>query len=102
LTTEEENIVRAAWDVPEDSQRIAVSLRAGAGGSSVDILDKHIFRHRRGWFFDESVNAYMWLLQERDARLCAADHSRNPIHIYSSYFFEKVITTYARDSRNLP
>ena len=85
--------MRAAWNVPEDSQRIAVSLRAGAGGSSVDILDKHIFRHRRGWFFDESVNAYMWLLQERDARLCAADPSRNPTHIYSSYFFEKVISS---------
>jgi hypothetical protein len=82
--------VRIAWAVPETSLRVAVSLPAGAGGSTVPILDKHLYRHRDGWLFDESVNAYMWLLQQRDDRLCAADRQRKPVHFFSSYFFGKV------------
>jgi hypothetical protein len=96
LTADEADEVRAAWAVPEHSLVVAVSLPAGAGGHSVEILDKHLYRHRRGWLFDESVNAYMWLLQKRDDRLCAADHQRKPAHFFSSYFFKKVNPSGAR------
>ena len=45
----------------------------------------------RGWLFDETVNAYMRLLQERDARLCAeTEAERKPSFFFSSFFFDKV------------
>ena len=90
LNPQDRAAVHQAWDVPEHSERVAVSLGAGAAGSSVDILDKHMWRHQRGWLFDESINTTFWLLQERDHRLCAADPSRRPCHFFSSFFFEKV------------
>jgi hypothetical protein len=44
----------------------------------------------RRWYFDETINAYMFLLAERDKRLCDVDSSRMPNHFFSSYLFEKV------------
>jgi sentrin-specific protease 1 len=45
---------------------------------------------RCAWLFDETINAYMWLLQERDRALCAADPARLPTYFFSSFFFEKL------------
>ena len=42
------------------------------------------------WLFDETVNAYMWLLQLRDGALCVADPTRLPTHFFSTFFFEKM------------
>ena len=44
LTQEERRRAVAAWDCDEHSERIAATLPAGAGGSTVNILDKHIWR----------------------------------------------------------
>ena len=69
------------------------------------IREKHLYRHQRGWLFDESVNAYMWLLQERDNRSCAVDPGRMHDHFFSSFFFAKVnflegnVEQCVRDSR---
>ena len=66
LTTEEDAAVDAAWSHGDGDDNVVCSLAAGAGGSSVDILGKHFGRLRKAWLFDESVNAYMFLLQERE------------------------------------
>ncbi len=55
----------------------------------------YLYRHWRGWLFDGSVNAYTWLLQERDDRLCAADRQRKPTHFISSYYSDKVSSSRA-------
>ena len=47
-------------------------------------------RMRCKWLYDETINAYMWLLQERDKALCLADPSRKPTYFFSSFFFEKM------------
>ena len=44
LSAEDRARARVAWDCHEHSKKVAVSLAAGAGGSTVDILDKHIWR----------------------------------------------------------
>ena len=82
------------WDVPADSDRVAVSLPMGARNSTVHILDMHIRRMKSGWLFDESINADMFLLQEQDDALCALDRTRRPSHFFSSYFFENVTGYY--------
>jgi len=90
LTTEEEATVQAAWRHGDHDNNVVCSLAAGAGGSSVDILGKHFGRMRSAWLFDESINAYMFLLQERDKRRCAGLPGAIPSHFMSSFFFEKV------------
>ncbi len=83
--------VLKAWAMPEHSLKVAATLPAGAGGSKEEILDKHLYRHRRGWLLGESADAYMWLLQERESRLCAADRHRKPAYFFSSNIFEKIL-----------
>ena len=82
-------MVADAWDHNDESVTVVCSLPAGAGGSSVDILGKHFGRMRDAWLFDESVNAYMFLLQERDKEW-APKHGAKPSHFMSSFFFTKV------------
>ena len=89
LTDAEQAMVAAAWNHNDESETVVCSLPAGAGGSSVDILGKHFGRMRNAWLFDESVNAYMFLLQERDNDW-APKHGAKPSHFMSSFFFEKV------------
>jgi sentrin-specific protease 1 len=36
------------------------------------------------------VNAYMFLLQERDARFCLETPGRLPTHFFNSFFFTKM------------
>jgi Ulp1 family protease len=81
--------VASAWSFGDGDSNVVCSLASGAGGSSVDILGKHFGRLRNAWLFDESVNAYMFLLQERDKRHVAATGAK-PSHFMSSFFFEKV------------
>jgi Ulp1 family protease len=46
---------------------------------------------RCGWLFDETINMYMWLLQQRNNAWVAQDpQNRKPTYFYSSFFFEKV------------
>ena len=46
---------------------------------------------RCGWLFDETINMYMWLLQQRNNAWVAKDpQNRKPTYFYSSFFFEKV------------
>ena len=90
LTAVAQVAVDAAWSHGDGHANVVVcSLPAGAGGSSVHILGKHFGRMRCKWLFDESVNAYMWMLQERDTRRCARTGAR-PSHFMGSFFFEKV------------
>ena len=48
------------------------------------------FSMRCAWLFDATINAYMWLLQQRDHALCAADPARLPTYFFNSFFFEKM------------
>ena len=44
LTAGEASEIAAAWAYPEGSEKVVCSLPAGAGGSTVDILGKHMAR----------------------------------------------------------
>ena len=45
---------------------------------------------RCGWLFDETINVYMWLLQQRDNAWVAQDpQNRKPTYFPLSFFFEK-------------
>ena len=45
---------------------------------------------RCGRLFDETINMYMWLLQQRNNAWVAQDpQNRKPTYFYSSFFFEK-------------
>ena len=89
FTTEEQAVVASAWAHGDGDNNVVCSLATGAGGSSVDVLGMHFGRMRNAWLFDETVNAYMFLLQERDKRLCATTGAR-PSHFMNSFFFQKV------------
>ena len=52
------------------NKQVVCSLPSGIGGALVDILGKHMARMQEGWFFDETINNYMWLLQEREDKRC--------------------------------
>ena len=46
---------------------------------------------RCGRLFDETINMYMWLLQQRDNAWVAQDpQTRKPTYFFSSFFFEKM------------
>jgi len=46
LTSDETAKVEQAWQLPEHSANIAVTIRgAGIYGSDFDLLDKHMFRY---------------------------------------------------------
>jgi Ulp1 family protease len=46
---------------------------------------------RCGRLFDETINMYMWLLQQRNSAWVAHDpQNRKPTYFLSSFFFEKV------------
>ena len=92
LTTAELDEVRAACDVSEESQRVVASFPGGVGGSTVHLLDRHFSRHKDGWLFDETLNALMHYLGERDRMLCQADPTRSPCLFFSTFFMEKVRT----------
>lgn len=93
---EELDRINDAWLAGEN--QIVITAPAGAGGSNVDVLGKHTQRLRyEGWLFDEVVNVYMWLLQERDKRLCLGDADRQPSHFFNSFFFEKLFEPQGRD-----
>ena len=90
LTVAEQAMVDAAWDHNDESENVVCSLPVGAGGSSVAILGKHFGRMRDAWLFDESVNAYMYLLQERDKERARLHDGAKRSHFMSSFFFAKV------------
>ena len=91
LTAAEQVVVAAVWNHGDKDANAVCSLAAGVGGSKVTLLGKHFGRMREGWLFDESVNAYMFLLQERDKKLCAESAgAKTPSHFMGSFFFEKV------------
>jgi Ulp1 family protease len=69
----------------EKREKTAVAFR-GAGYVTLRVAS----RMRCAWLYDETINAYMWLLQERDKALCLADPSRKPTYFFSSFFFEKM------------
>lgn len=51
---------------------------------------------RSGWLFDETINMYMWLLQQRDNAWVAEDpQTRKPTYFSSSFFFEKMFENHA-------
>jgi len=90
ITNEEEAMAEEAWSHGYHSEKVVVSLEAGAGRSLVDILGQHTFRLRDGWLVDEVINGYMFLLQERDRKRCSQDPTLKPTHFFSSFFFEKM------------
>ena len=47
---------------------------------------------RSRWLFDESINGYMFLLQERDRRRCETNPALHSSHFMTSFFFEKVVS----------
>jgi len=120
LDEDQEAIVREAWDHSERDVSVVCSLPSGIGGALVDILGKHMSRMPGGWLFDETINNYMWLLQERDAKRLAeaqaqaaeadphppasssstepastsasspGNEKKKPTFFFSSFFFEKM------------
>ena len=102
LPEEHQQEVAAVWDEArqggaEENLDVAVELPAGASGSTVAVLGKHMFRMRPGeWLYDEAINMYMWLLQGRDAhRVLLANErgdSKKPSHFFNSFFFEKLLS----------
>lgn len=75
-----------------------LSRYPGAGGSTVELLGKHMDRMNIGeWLFDEVINMYMWLLQVRDDKSTLLQKMPNgekakPSHYFNSFFFEKLDT----------
>ncbi len=43
-----------------------------------------------GWLFDETVNLFMYVLQQRDRALVQAKKDKKPSHFFNSFFMEKV------------
>ena len=72
---------------------VVIVLTVGANGASLSILVKHMARMESGWLYDETVNAFLYLLREREALLCRLDTTRTSIFFYNSYFFEKLLGT---------
>jgi hypothetical protein len=62
-------------------------LAHGSQGEHSPHPRHHIRRMQSGWLFDASINADMWLLQQREDALCAVDRTRRPSFFFSSYFF---------------
>lgn len=90
FTDEEMSLTEASWSHGHESEHVVVSLPSGAGRSLVPILGQHMHRMREGWLVDETINGYMFLLQERDRALCQQDPERLPSHFFSSFFFSKM------------
>ena len=92
LTEREAHAVQETWNYSErwGFNEVVCTLAAGAGFSLVGIRGKHFDRLRSGWLFDETVNGYLYLLSERDARICAEQPGRWPTHFFSSFFFVKM------------
>jgi len=95
LTEREAHAVQETWDYSEGwgFDEVVCTLAAGAGFSLVGIRGKHFDRLRSGWLFDETVNGYLYLLSERDARICAGQPGRWPTHFFSSFFFAKIFVS---------
>ena len=95
LTEREAHAVQETWDYSEGwgFDEVVCTLAAGAGFSLVGIRGKHFDRLRSGWLFDETVNGYLYLLSERDARICAEQPRRWPTHFFSSFFFVKMFVS---------
>mmetsp|Transcript_71770 Transcript_71770/g.140782 ORF Transcript_71770/g.140782 Transcript_71770/m.140782 type:complete len:202 (+) Transcript_71770:456-1061(+) len=72
---------------------VVVVLTVGANGASLSILAKHMARMESGWLYVETVNAFLYLLREREALLCRLDTTRTSNCFYNSYFFEKLLGT---------
>lgn len=45
-----------------------------------------------GWLTGNVINAYLWLIRERDVRRCISDSNLNPVYIFSSFFMENLLT----------
>ena len=102
LTLSQQAEAMALWDQPDSDSNVAVVLRlpAGAAGSIVEVLGKHMARMAPGkWLFDETLNCYMWLLQTRDDErvgelnegLGDGDEPNKFSHFFNSFFFAKLL-----------
>lgn len=89
---------RAKDPVSDDERREArAAIRAAdravvADYGNIEVFGEHAQRlSPSGWLVDEVINYYMYLLQERDAKVCAADSSRKPCHFFNSFFIPKLM-----------
>ena len=64
-------------DVGGDSEKRSLTLGSGHNGSEVPILERHMARLKSGWLHDEVINAFHFLLQEREMRLREQNLSRH-------------------------
>jgi hypothetical protein len=92
-----------AWRQPRGnhSTNVVAEVPAAIEGTAVSLLGKHMYRmnpknklNEDKWLFDETINAYMWLLQMRDYEsvLLAQDAGmvKKPSLYFNSFFFEKL------------
>ena len=88
----------SAWKCDADAP--VVTLPCGAGGSDV-VLRGCSFQRLADpqWLDDELVNAYMYLLSEREARMCARDSHRKPNLFFTSAFFWRVLQSEEQGGR---
>lgn len=89
--------IKSAWKTP--SKQPVAQFPAGAGGIKITLYGKHMARLEPGeWLWEESVNVYMFLLQQRDAQLCNADSRRIPSHYFNSFFFVSLLEPEGRNA----
>ena len=88
---------RTARSAP-DRQLVAEMLGKNSPVEVLRFVNAEVFGEHclspSGWLVDEVVNYYMFLLQERDALVCASDSSRKPCHFFNSFFFTKLLENY--------
>jgi len=95
-TAEAEEAHRLVTYTEPDST--VVTLAAGVFGSDLPILGEHFHTLSKGqWLCDEVINAFVFLILERDKAKCAADAGRKPVHLFNSFFFTKLLEPEGRN-----
>eukprot|EP00615_Pteridomonas_danica_P000957 CAMPEP_0114368330 /NCGR_PEP_ID=MMETSP0101-20121206/30747_1 /TAXON_ID=38822 ORGANISM="Pteridomonas danica, Strain PT" /NCGR_SAMPLE_ID=MMETSP0101 /ASSEMBLY_ACC=CAM_ASM_000211 /LENGTH=546 /DNA_ID=CAMNT_0001518441 /DNA_START=1219 /DNA_END=2860 /DNA_ORIENTATION=- len=79
----------------KDDGEVVASLPCGAGDAEVDILGQDLRRLQPGIYLnDEIVNAYMYLVHERNKKLLLKNSDetihKQVVYFYSSYFMNKL------------
>ena len=90
------------FDEPLDNDAEICALSSGAGFSEVKLLGSHMTRmdpDNPGWLDDECINAFTWLIMERDVRRCELNPNLKSIYFYTSHFIPKLFSRDATISR---
>jgi len=85
LSPQEEAKIDGVTSGPETSELLIYKF-------NIDMTREKMTCLKRGiWLNDEIINFYMEMLKERDVELCKLDPSRKPSHLFSSFFYSKLM-----------